>query len=161
MLEQGDPRLLDEPVAQRLLTSTEYARLAYLALDGTPRLIPTLFHWNGTAIVLPGFATAARLRAIRANPSVAVTIDHAGPPPEVLQLRGTAEIEVVTGLVEEYELAHKRYYGDEQGERNVAPLREAGVSMARVVLRPSWVGIIDFQQRLPRAMTEALSEASA
>ena len=157
MLEQGDPKLLDEPVAQRLLASTEYARLAYLALDGTPRLIPTLFHWNGSGIVLTGFATAARRRAIRANPSVAVTIDTAGPPPEVLQLRGAAEVQVVPGLVDEYELAHKRYYGDEQGERNVAPLRESGVSMALVVLRPSWVGVIDFQQRLPRAMTEAMA----
>ena len=157
MLEQGDLRLLDEPVAQRLLASTEYARLAYLALDGTPRLIPTLFHWNGSEIVLPGFATAARLRAIQANPSIAVTIDIAGPPPQVLQLRGSADVQVEPGMVDEYELAHKRYYGVDQGERNVAPLRDAGVSMARVVLRPSWVGVIDFQERLPRAMTEAMA----
>jgi len=86
MLEQGNLNLLDEPVAQRLLASTEYARLAYIALDGTPRLNPMLFHWNGSAIVLPGFATAAKLRALRANPAVAITIDSAGPPPEVLQL---------------------------------------------------------------------------
>lgn len=157
MIEQGDPRLLDDDVAQRLLASTEYARLAYLAPDGTPRLIPTLFHWNGTEIVLPGFAAAARLRAIRANPAIAVTIDVAGPPPQVLQLRGDADVQVESGMVEEYELAHKRYYGDEQGERNVAPLRDAGIPMARVVLRPAWVGVIDFEQRFPRAMTEAMS----
>jgi hypothetical protein len=157
MMEQGDLKLLDEDVAQRLLASTEYARLAYIALDGTPRVIPTLFHWNGSEIVLPGFATAARLRAIRANPAIAVTIDVAGPPPQVLQLRGTADIDVVPDLIEEYELAHKRYYGDEQGEQNVAGLRGAGIPMARVVLRPSWVGVIDFQQRVPRAMTEAMS----
>jgi hypothetical protein len=157
VLEQGDLGLLDDDAAQRLLASTELARLGYIALDGTPRVIPTLFHWNGSEIVLPTFATAARLRAIRARPVVAVTIDSAGPPPEVLQLRGTALIEVSVGLLEEYELAHKRYYGETQGERNVASLRGTDVAMARVVLPASWVGLTDFRQRIPRALTEALS----
>jgi hypothetical protein len=44
----------------------------------------------------------------------------------------------------------------EQAARNVAPLHEAGVSMGRIVLRPSWVGLIDFQTRIPRPMAEAL-----
>ena len=157
MLEQGDLALLDEPVAQRLLVSTEYARIAYIARDGTPRCVPMLFHWNGSEIVLPGFATAAKLRALRVDPAVAITIDTAGPPPQVLQLRGVAEIDVVPGPVEEYELAHKRYYGDEQGARNAEQVRAAGVSMARIVLRPSWVGVIDFEERVPRAMTEAFA----
>lgn len=156
-LPQGDIRLLDDPAARRLLASTELARLAYIGKDGTPRLIPMLFHWNGSAIVLPTFATGAKLRALRANPAVAITIDSAGPPPEVLQLRGTAEIDVQDGVVDEYELAHRRYYGEEQGAANVAPLRAAGVAMARIVLRPDWVAVIDFQQRVPRAMAEALA----
>jgi hypothetical protein len=159
MIEQGSLELLDEPVAQRLLTSTEYARIAYTALDGTPRLVPMLFHWNGSEIVLPGFATAAKLRALRVNPAVAITIDTAGPPPEVLQLRGTAEVQVEPGMVEEYALAHKRYYGEEQGARNVEQVGDA--SMARIVLRPSWVGVIDFQQYVPKAMTEALAGGSS
>lgn len=157
MIEQGDVRLLENPVAQRLLASTEYARIAYIAPGGTPRLNPMLFHWNGTVIVLPCFATAAKLRAIRANPAVAITIDSAGPPPEVLQLRGTAEVQVEPGYVEEYELAHKRYYGEEQGARYTEQSRAAGVSMARVVLCPSWVGVIDFPTRVPRAMAEAFA----
>lgn len=43
-LPQGDRRLLESEMAQRLLTSTIPARLAYLALDGTPRVLPTWFH---------------------------------------------------------------------------------------------------------------------
>ncbi len=91
MIEQGDLRLLDDPVAQRLLHSTELARLAYVGQDGLPRLIPMLFHWTGTEVVLPTFANSAKLRSLRRNPAIAVTIDTAGPPPEVLQLRGHAE----------------------------------------------------------------------
>jgi hypothetical protein len=75
----------------------------------------------------------------------------------VLQLRGTAEIDFQDGVVEEYELAHQRYYGYEQGTANVAPLREAGVAMARIILRPAWVAVIDFQRRVPRPMAEAMS----
>jgi hypothetical protein len=37
VLPQGDVGLLDSAVAQRLLVSTELARLAYVAGDGTPR----------------------------------------------------------------------------------------------------------------------------
>ncbi|HJQ43846.1 MAG TPA: pyridoxamine 5'-phosphate oxidase family protein [Jatrophihabitantaceae bacterium] len=154
---QGSIELLDTPVAQRLLASTEYARLAYIGKDGMPRLIPMLFHWNGTEIVLPTFANSAKLRALRENPAVAITIDAAGPPPQVLQLRGHADIDMQDGVVDEYELAHRRYYGDEQGRANVAPLREAGVAQARIVLRPDWVGVIDFETRVPRAMAEAMS----
>ncbi len=40
----GDLELLDHPVAQRLLSSTEPAQLAYSWLDGTPRTIPIWFH---------------------------------------------------------------------------------------------------------------------
>lgn len=43
---------LDNPVAQQLLTSTAPARLAYTWSDGTPRVVPIWFHWNGDAVVL-------------------------------------------------------------------------------------------------------------
>jgi hypothetical protein len=38
-LAQGDPRLLETDLAERLLTSTIPARYAYMALDGTPRIV--------------------------------------------------------------------------------------------------------------------------
>lgn len=39
-LPQGDVRLLGTDVAQRLLSSAELARMAYVARDGTPRASP-------------------------------------------------------------------------------------------------------------------------
>jgi hypothetical protein len=39
--KQGDPALIQDPVAQNLLHSTELARLAYTWNDGTPRVIPS------------------------------------------------------------------------------------------------------------------------
>jgi general stress protein 26 len=148
-LPQGDLRLLDDPIAQRLLESRELARLAYLAKDGTPRVIPMLFSWTGDEIVFGAFATSSKLHSLRANPAVAITIDRIGPPPDVLLIRGRAELGEVGGIVPEYADAHRRYYGDEQGKANVDGMVEQGVQMVRIAVRPSWVGTLDFQTRVP------------
>ena len=50
-LPQGDPRLLDDPIAQELLASTELGRLAYVAADGTPRVVPVGWIWLDGALV--------------------------------------------------------------------------------------------------------------
>ncbi|MFB9317160.1 pyridoxamine 5'-phosphate oxidase family protein [Cryptosporangium minutisporangium] len=146
---QGDVGLLDHPVAKTLLTSTELARLAYVAADGTPRLFSMLFHWSDGELVMATFGGAAKIAALRAAPDVAVQIDVPGPPPHVLQLRGRAELTEVDGLVPEYVLAHHRYYGPEQGAANIAGLDRPGTRMARIAVRPSWVGVLDFETRFP------------
>jgi hypothetical protein len=148
-LPQGDVRLLDTGLAQRMLGSTELARIAYVAKDGTPRVLPMMFHWTGEEIVFATFAGAHKIAAIQAKPDLAITIDTPGPPPGVLLLRGRAEITEVDGIVEEYALAHHHYYGPEQGARNVADSDRPGVRMARIAVRPSWVGVIDFMTRFP------------
>lgn len=148
---QGSPELLRHETATGLLTSTELARLAYVARDGTPRVMPMLFHWTGTELVMATFAGAAKIEALRARPDVAVTVDRAGPPPEVLLLRGRAEVTEQDGIVAEYAAAHRRYYGEEQGTANVAEMDRPGVRMARIALRPAWVGVLDFQTRFPGA----------
>jgi hypothetical protein len=148
-LAQGDLALLNDPIAQRLLASKELARLAYVAKDGTPRVIPMLFQWTGEEIVFGSYASASKLHSLRANPDVAITIDTMGPPPDVLLIRGRAELGPVGGIVPEYAAAHRRYYGDEQGTANVEAIAKDGVRMVRVAVRPTWVGALDFQTRLP------------
>jgi len=44
--QQGDLALLDDPVAQELLRSTNLAKLAYVWTDGTPRVVPIWFEWT-------------------------------------------------------------------------------------------------------------------
>lgn len=43
---------VEDPVAQRMLNSAIPARLAYFARDGTPRVAPIGFDWNGTTMVI-------------------------------------------------------------------------------------------------------------
>jgi nitroimidazol reductase NimA-like FMN-containing flavoprotein (pyridoxamine 5'-phosphate oxidase superfamily) len=59
--ERGNLGQLDDPVAQELLHSTNLARLAYTWRDGTPRVVPIWFHWDGVAIVLGSLPTPRRL----------------------------------------------------------------------------------------------------
>lgn len=151
-LPQGDLGLLDHAVARKLLASAELARVAYVAKDGTPRVLPMMFHWTGEEIVLPTFSGAAKLTALRARPGIAITIDVPGPPPEVLLIRGQAEIVEVDGILPEYAEAHRRYYGEEQGTKNIESMDRPGIRMGRIAVKPSWVGVLDFQTRLPGAV---------
>jgi hypothetical protein len=151
-LAQGDLRLLSHPVAERLLNSAELGRLGYVALDGTPRVIPIGFLWTGSEVISATFRGSPKLRALRRRPTVALTIDRHAMPPEVLMLRGTIRVEDVEGVPVEYRQMQERYYGPEHAGATVAALEESGAKMARLVLRPDWVGVFDFQTRLPGAL---------
>src|SRR5438093_787409 len=156
-LPNGDPQLLEHPVAQQLLASTELARLAYIGRDGTPRVVPVGFVWDGRQLIVATFAQSPKLAALRDRPDVAVTIDRAGMPPEVLTLRGRVEVQDVDGVPREYRHMQERYYGAEQAAAAVADLERAGARMAVLRLRPTWVGVLDFQMRLPGAVAAAFS----
>jgi hypothetical protein len=149
MLPQGHPELITTDTARTLLASRELARLAYTAADGTPRVFPMLFHWTGEEIVFATFAGAHKIGALRARPDVAITIDTSSAPPEVLLLRGRAEVTDVAGVVPEYALAQQRYQGEEAGRAAVAEVDVPGLRMARIAVRPTWVGVLDFASRFP------------
>ena len=158
-LRQGDLGLLQSEIARRLLSSRIPARLAYIASDGTPRVLATWFHWTGEVLAMPTFLSAphvrhaaGRLRALRANPDVAVTIDTETFPPEVLTMRGRVTISEVDGVPPEYASAARRYLGDDAAAEYIAQIDQPGTRMARIDLRPSWVGVLDFQSRLPSAL---------
>lgn len=151
-MANGGQASLEDPVAQELLRSTVPARLAYVWKDGTPRVVPIWFHWDGQDVVFGSFVGAPKTKALQTGDAVAVTIDTNDYPHKVLLLRGTVTVEVVEGIVEEYALAAKRYFGDEQGEAWIAGMPE-GVDMVRIAMRPEKVRILDFQTRFPSALS--------
>jgi PPOX class probable F420-dependent enzyme len=158
-LKQGDLALLNDPVAQELLHSTIPARLAYIGRDGTPRVLPTWFHWNGAEIVLGTALHALKVQALVQHPQVALTIDSDTRPYKVLQIRGTAQVETVEGVVPEYAAAAQRYLGAERVASYLERTRTRFPRMARIVIRPEWVGVIDFATRFPGVFATATSEA--
>lgn len=146
---QGDLALLDHPVAEELLGSAIPARLGYVALDGTPRVTPIWFTWNGTEFVFGATGTSPKVRALQKNPKVAVTIDTDTAPYKVLSIRGSARIEILEGAVEEYTESALRYFGPVEGARFRDHAKANFKGMARITVTPDWVGIIDFQTRYP------------
>jgi len=154
---QGDLALLNNPVAQQLLQSTTPARLAYVWTDGTPRVVPIWFHWNGQEIVFGTPPTAPKLRALSKHSKVAVSIDGNTWPYKVLQVRGTARVEMVSGVVPEYALAANRYFGPEQGRAWVGQVGGMFSQMARIAIKPEWAAVLDFETRFPSAIEAAMS----
>lgn len=155
-LPQGDPRLVEAPAAQDLLHRALPARLAYVAPDGTPRIVPTWFHWTGQEVVMATWLSgpqvtrpARRIDHVRRNPAVALSIDTEDQPPTVLQIRGRAQVDEADGIVDEYARSAERYLGLDAGRAYIAQFDTATVRMARIAVRPTWVGLLDFAGRLP------------
>src|SRR5829696_8437265 len=131
-IPQGDLRLLQSEQAQALLAAAIPARVAYVAGDGLPRIVPTWFRWTGDELVMPTFVSAPhvprgarRLTALRARPDVAVSIDT------------------------DYADSVRRYMGEEMAAGYLEMIDVPGTVMARIALRPTWVGMLDFASRPP------------
>lgn len=159
--QQGSLDLLKEPVAQALLQSKTPARFAYQWSDGTPRVVPIGFHWNGEEIVLGTPIDAPKLKALRDGQSVALCIDTDSMPYKVLQIRGRVRVDEVEGIAPEYELMTLRTMGDEAGKAWLTTLAPMCLRMARVYITPTWVGLLDFETRFPSALERAMEAASA
>jgi len=159
--QQGSLALLDDPVAQKLLQSTLPARLAYNWSDGTPRLIPIGFHWNGQEIVLGGPPDAPKMKVLHDGAKVALTIDSDNMPYKVLLIRGSVHIDTVEGISTEYGTSGRRVLGEEQRQAFLDQIRPMIPRMSRIFITPEWVGVLDFEARFPSALEHAMERAAA
>jgi Pyridoxamine 5'-phosphate oxidase len=154
--------VLNDQIAQELLASTELARLAYTWKDGSPRVVPIWFHWNGSEVVLSSPRIAPKLKVLEDRPQVALTIDSSGAwPYHVLLLRGTATVEMADGVPAEYVASSDRYFGPVQGPAWIDGVKQMGLKFARIVITPTYARILDFDTRFPSAIEHAMREAQA
>jgi hypothetical protein len=150
--------VLNRPLSQELL-ARDLTRLAYVAKDGTPRNLPIGFSWNGAEIVMCTPPNAAKVVALRHNPTVALTIDTEVHPPKILFIRGRAELDHVEGIPDEYlEMNGSYEMTPEQRVEWEAGVRSLYKSMVRIVVTPTWAKLIDFETTLPSAVEELLRE---
>lgn len=148
--KQGDVTLLNDPVAQKLLQSTIPVRLAYNWSDGTPRVVPMWFHWNGEQIILASPPTAPKMKVLAQNSKIALTIDDKDWPYKVLLVRGTVQVEMVKGIVPEFVASAKRYLGEEGSKGFLEMHRKMFPGEnPRITVQPEWVGILDMEARFP------------
>jgi hypothetical protein len=159
--KRGDRSLLTHPIAQELLQSRIPARIAYIARDGTPRVVPMQFHWTGEEVVVCCWPDDPKAAAIRAHPAVALTIDTAEPPMRSLQIRGTAAVTLVEGAPPEMVAASVRYLGPEAGSAWVEQANRLSPQTVRIAILPTWVDVLDFETRLPGPAARLMTAATA
>ena len=147
--------VLAKPISQELLGSSIPARLAYIGIDGAPRAIPIGFSWTGAQVVMATVPTSAKVRALRRNARVALTIDtEAAWPPRVLLIRGAARLELVDGVPDSYiETGRKLVPADhfEGWEQGVRALYD---QMVLITIEPDWAKLLDFETTLPKAVED-------
>jgi nitroimidazol reductase NimA-like FMN-containing flavoprotein (pyridoxamine 5'-phosphate oxidase superfamily) len=149
----------NDPVSQELLRSAIPARLAYVGSDGTPRVIPIAFYWTGREIVVCTSPTSPKVRALQANPHIALTIDTERAPWTQLLVRGTVEIEVVDGIPPEYLRASEKSMPEEQWDQFAEQVRGMYPQMARITIVPTWAGVFDFSTgRVPAFLQRLAAE---
>lgn len=160
-----DQARIDEVMAgevARKLLQRPLARLAYVARDGTPRVVPIGYTWDGSALIMCTTANAAKVKALQVNPDVALTIDTDGFPPNVLLLRGKAELEWVDGIPDEYmQMNDPSYMTPEQRTEWEAGVRSVYDAMCRIRVVPRWAKVLDFETTLPSAVEELLARRGA
>jgi hypothetical protein len=151
-MQQGNvSQVMHDPLAQELLNSNIPARLAYAGRDGLPRAIPIGFLWDGTQFVMGTATNSPKVKALQANPKVALTIDTNTFPPHVLLVRGTARVEIVEGIAPGYLEACRKYVGADQWEAFEAQVRATYKQQGRITIVPEWAKILDFETRVPSA----------
>ena len=91
---------------------------------------------------------------------MALTIDTVEFPPKVLMVRGIAHVEIVDDVPPEFAESSRHYFGTEQGEAWAKQVGELCRKWARISITPNWVGILDYETRLPSALMRAMARAA-
>lgn len=153
--------VLNDPLAVELLSASIPARLAYTGTDGFPRVIPIGFWWNGAEVVVCTAPTAPKVKALLANPKVALTIDTESAPQRALFIRGTAASDLVDGVPPEYFAAARKGSTDEAGAQQFEEqVRAVHRQMVRFKITPEWAKVFDFGTgRLPGFLQELVDKA--
>jgi len=153
---------IGHPGAEDLLRNASLVRLAYRGSDGSPRVVPVGFHWNGQDVVVCTATTAPKVKALSARPEVALTIDTADTPATAksLLIRGIATVEIVEGVPEEYLDSSAKALDDAQRQAFEAQVRQTYERMARIAITPRWARFYDFGAgRLPTFLGKLVAEA--
>lgn len=144
-----DPLPLDDPVVAQLLDGPNLARLAYIGLDNRPRAVPIWFTREGGEIVMITGPRADKVRALQANPAVALTIDDSRPPYKVLLIDGDAVLENVEGIDPGYAGIARKYLGA-AADAYLSQLRIK--RQVRIRVRPRVWRVFDFVKRYPKSL---------
>ena len=148
-----------DPLTRDLIDRAPLMRLAYSALDGSPRVVPTGYlNPHGATLLAYTIPTAPKVPALRADPRVAVTIDVGGMPPRCLLVRGTCKVTIVDGIPDGYLEASRRTMDATTFEDWAAGVRQLYDAMAVLTVTPTWAKLFDFERTLPQEVERLARE---
>ena len=161
MTHEEIAELLAKPISQELLGSSIPARLAYVGVDGAPRVIPIAYLWTGRQVVVYTLPKSAKVGALRKSPRVALTIDTQDQwPPRALLIRGAARVELVDGVPAGYIDASRKVIPAEDFDGWEQGVRALYDQVAQITIEPDWAKLLDFETTMPKAV-EDLVQARA
>lgn len=146
--------VMSRPISEELLGSGIPARLAYVGVDGDPRVVPIGFVWDGSRILMFTVPKSPKVRALQQNPRVAITIDTQGFPPRVLLVRGAASLELVDGVPDEYVEASRKLLDPDQVNAWESGVRALYDQMVRITVELDWAKLLDFETTIPQAVED-------
>ena len=124
-----------------------------------PQVVPIGFYWNGAELVLASVSYAAKVKALVANPKVALTIDTAEPPCASCWCVGPPGWRSSMGWCRvpgRFRKGPPRISG-----RPSRPRSARSTSRWRIAVTPQWAKLIDFETTLPSAVQRAIRERPA
>ena len=121
------PREMTEDEVRRFLEAgTRTAKVATVARDGRPHLMPVWFVLDGDELVFTTGKDTLKARHLRRDDRIAMCVDDDAPPFAFVSVRGRAQlIERADDLLDWTTRIAERYMGPEQaeayGRRNATP----------------------------------------
>jgi hypothetical protein len=107
---------------------------------------------DGSTFIVCTAVQAPKVRALASNAKVALSIDTDTQPPHVLLVRGTATVEIVDGVSNEFLEASDKSLPRDQWPQFEAQVRSIYPQLARITIEPEWAKLLDFETRLPIAV---------
>jgi hypothetical protein len=156
----GAGQVMALPIARQLLASEPILHLSYTAPDGGPRVIPMGYVWDSGSFGMWTIPASAKVRALRADPRVAITIDVLGSPPRLLLARGQATLTTVDGVPDGYLQASHRTLPAQAWDDFDAQVRALYDQMTAITVTPEWARLIDFETTAPAAIEKLIRERS-
>jgi hypothetical protein len=158
----ADPaQVMELPISRQLLRDECILHLSYTAPDGTPRVIPIGYLWDGARFLMWTVPHSAKVAALQADERVAITIDVMGTPPRVLLVRGRATLETVDGVPDGYLEASHRTLPREAWDDFDAQVRGLYKQMTVITVTPDWAKLLDFETTMPSAVEKLFREQAA
>jgi PPOX class probable F420-dependent enzyme len=121
------PRKMTEAeIGEFLVSGTRTAKVATVARDGTPHVMPVWFVLDGEDLVFTTGTDTLKARHLRRDPRIALCVDDDEPPFTFISVRGKARlIEQADDLLDWATRIAERYVGPDQaeayGRRNAVP----------------------------------------